>query len=218
MKRIVILVSGDGSNFQAILNSCKKKEIFGRIVAVVSDNCQAFAIERARVAHISTHVLVPAPLHKEEHIFNQELMQVVDLYSPDLVILAGYMRILNADIVASYSGRILNIHPSLLPKYPGLYTHRKAIQNSDAQHGASVHFVTDKIDEGPVIVQARVPVFHNDSEYTLSMRVKEQEHSIYPLAVKWFTEGRLKMHNNAAWLDGYRLPQSGYIDVIERSL
>ncbi|VFP82771.1 phosphoribosylglycinamide formyltransferase [Candidatus Erwinia haradaeae] len=214
MKRIVALVSGDGSNLQAILNACKKNEIPGRVVAVLSNNSQAFAIERARTVHIATHVLVP--LHfRTKNLFHQKLMQTVDLYFPDLVILAGYMCILNTEFVTSYFGRILNIHPSLLPKYPGLYTHSKAIQNSDVQHGSSVHFVTEKLDAGPVILQARVPVLLNDTEHALAMRVKRQEHRIYPLVVKWFTEGRLEMHDDAAWLDGSKLPKSGYMGFIK---
>ncbi|VFP79469.1 phosphoribosylglycinamide formyltransferase [Candidatus Erwinia haradaeae] len=208
MKRIVILVSGYGSNLQAILDSCKKREISGKIVSVVSNDCQAFAIERARLANITTY-LVASKLNKKD-FFNQKLLKIVDSCDPDLVVLAGYMKILDIEFVLSYFGRILNIHPSLLPKYPGLYTHRQVLKYRDTQHGASVHFVTEKVDAGPLILQAKIPVSCNDTEYTLSVKVKEQEHKIYPLVVKWFSEGRLEMRgNNQVWLDGCKLPPSG---------
>ncbi|CCK08028.1 Phosphoribosylglycinamide formyltransferase [Cronobacter sakazakii 696] len=137
-------------------------------------------------------------------------MQEIDAYAPDLVVLAGYMRILSPAFVAHYEGRLLNIHPSLLPKYPGLHTHRQALANGDDEHGTSVHFVTDELDGGPVILQARVPVFPGDSEEDVTARVQAQEHAIYPLVVSWFVEGRLAMREGRAWLDGQPLPPQGY--------
>jgi phosphoribosylglycinamide formyltransferase-1 len=137
-------------------------------------------------------------------------VQEIDAYAPDVVVLAGYMRILSPAFVAHYSGRLLNIHPSLLPKYPGLHTHRQVLENGDEEHGTSVHFVTDELDGGPVILQAKIPVFDGDSEDDITHRVQTQEHAIYPLVVSWFVEGRLKMRDGTAWLDGVQLPPEGH--------
>jgi len=137
-------------------------------------------------------------------------MQEIDAYAPDLVVLAGYMRILSSAFVAHYHDRLVNIHPSLLPKYPGLHTHRQALENGDEEHGTSVHFVTDELDGGPIILQARVPVFAGDSEDEISARVQHQEHAIYPLVISWFVDGRLQMREGKAWLDGQLLPTQGY--------
>ena len=137
-------------------------------------------------------------------------MQEIDAYAPDVVVLAGYMRILSPAFVAHYAGRLLNIHPSLLPKYPGLNTHRQVLDNGDLEHGTSVHFVTDELDGGPVILQAKVPVFEGDSEEDVTARVQAQEHAIYPLVVSWFVDGRLEMRDGAAWLDGAPLPPQGH--------
>jgi len=137
-------------------------------------------------------------------------MQEIDGYQPDLVVLAGYMRILSPRFVQHYQGRMLNIHPSLLPKYPGLHTHQQALNNGDEEHGTSVHFVTDELDGGPVVLQAKVPIFEHDSEDEIIERVQVQEHSIYPLVVSWFIDGRLKAKDDAAWLDGVCLPAQGY--------
>ena len=137
-------------------------------------------------------------------------MQEIDAYAPDVVVLAGYMRILSPAFVAHYNGRLLNIHPSLLPKYPGLHTHRQVLENGDEEHGTSVHFVTDELDGGPVILQAKVPVFDGDNEDDVTERVQAQEHAIYPLVVSWFVDGRLEMRDGAAWLDGVKLPPQGH--------
>jgi len=137
-------------------------------------------------------------------------VQEIDAYAPDVVVLAGYMRILSPAFVAHYAGRLLNIHPSLLPKYPGLNTHRQVLENGDAEHGTSVHFVTDELDGGPVILQAKVPVFEGDSEEDVTARVQAQEHAIYPLVVSWFVDGRLAMRDGTAWLDGSPLPPQGH--------
>lgn len=137
-------------------------------------------------------------------------MQEIDAYAPDIVVLAGYMRILSPDFVAHYAGRLINIHPSLLPKYPGLHTHRQVLENGDDVHGTTVHFVTDELDGGPVILQAQVPVFEGDTEEDVTARVQTQEHAIYPLVVSWFVDGRLAMQENKAWLDGVCLPEQGY--------
>lgn len=209
MKRIVVLISGNGSNLQAIIDACKLKKINGTLSAVFSNKADAFGLERAREAGIPAHALT-ASQFADRAAFDRELIQEIDAYAPDLVMLAGYMRILSPEFVARYSGRLINIHPSLLPKYPGLHTHRQVLENGDEEHGTSVHFVTDELDGGPVILQAKIPVFEGDDEDEITARVQHQEHAIYPLVVSWFMEERLEMRGNSAWLDGRELPQQGY--------
>ena len=209
MKNIVVLISGNGSNLQAIIDACKQKKINGTIRAVFSNKADAFGLERAREANIPAHALLASQFASRE-AFDRELMQEIDAYAPDVVVLAGYMRILSPAFVAHYTGRLINIHPSLLPKYPGLHTHRQVLENGDDVHGTTVHFVTDELDGGPVILQAQVPVFEGDTEEDVTARVQTQEHAIYPLVVSWFVDGRLAMHENKAWLDGVCLPEQGY--------
>ena len=209
MKHIVVLISGNGSNLQAIIDACEQKKINGTLSAVFSNKADAFGLERARAAGIPAHALT-ASQFADRAAFDRELMQEIDAYAPDLVVLAGYMRILSPAFVAHYSGRLINIHPSLLPKYPGLHTHRQVLDNGDEEHGTSVHFVTDELDGGPVILQASIPVFAGDDEDDITARVQHQEHAIYPLVVSWFVEERLEMRNNAAWLDGKKLPPQGH--------
>lgn len=209
MKNIVVLISGNGSNLQAIIDACKQKKINGTIRAVFSNKADAFGLERAREENIPAHALEASQFSRRE-AFDRELVQEIDAYAPDVVVLAGYMRILSPAFVGHYAGRLLNIHPSLLPKYPGLHTHRQVLENGDEEHGTSVHFVTDELDGGPVILQAKVPVFEGDSEDDVTERVQTQEHAIYPLVVSWFVDGRLQMRDGAAWLDGVRLPAQGY--------
>ncbi|WP_455814019.1 phosphoribosylglycinamide formyltransferase [Pseudomonas graminis] len=209
MKRIVVLVSGNGSNLQAILDACQQGRINGSVAAVFSNKAEAFGLERAHEANVPAHALAAAQFADRE-AFDRQLMLEIDAYAPDLVVLAGYMRILSPAFVQHYAGRMLNIHPSLLPKYPGLHTHRQAIENGDDEHGTSVHFVTEELDGGPVILQAKVPVFSDDNEADVAARVQHQEHAIYPLVVGWFVDGRLAMRDDAAWLDGQQLPVEGH--------
>lgn len=209
MKKIVVLVSGQGSNLQALIDACQQGRIAATIVAVFSNNAQAYGLQRAEEAGIAAQAL-DAKDFADREAFDAALAQAIDQYQPDLVVLAGYMRILSNAFVQHYAGRMLNIHPSLLPKYPGLHTHRQAIDNGDAEHGTSVHFVTEQLDGGPVILQAKVPIFPGDEEGEVIERVQTQEHTLYPLVVSWFIEGRLAMRDNAAWLDGERLSAQGY--------
>ena len=209
MKNIVVLISGNGSNLQAIMDACEQNKINGTIRAVFSNKADAFGLERAREANIPAHALLASQFASRE-AFDRELMQEIDAYAPDIVVLAGYMRILSPAFVAHYTGRLINIHPSLLPKYPGLHTHRQVLENGDEVHGTTVHFVTDELDGGPVILQAQVPVFEGDTEEDVTARVQTQEHAIYPLVVSWFVDGRLAMQENKAWLDGVCLPEQGY--------
>ncbi|KHS86293.1 phosphoribosylglycinamide formyltransferase [Pectobacterium brasiliense] len=209
MKNIVVLISGHGSNLQALIDACKNGRLKGKIVAVFSNNAEAYGLERAQDTDIPTCVLNPEDF-ADRAAFDAALANEIEQYEPALVVLAGYMRILSPEFVAQFAGKMLNIHPSLLPKYPGLHTHRKALENGDREHGTSVHFVTDELDGGPLILQAKVPVFSDDTEESLSERVKTHEHTIYPMVINWFLNGRLVMRDNEAWLDSVRIPPQGY--------
>lgn len=209
MKRIVVLVSGEGSNLQALIDACQQGRINAQISAVFSNKSAAYGLERARLADIPAQAL-DVKAYEDRAAFDIALADAIEAYQPDLVVLAGYMRILTADFVQRFAGCMINIHPSLLPKYPGLHTHRQAIDNQDDEHGTSVHFVTEQLDGGPVILQAKVPVFSDDSEDDLVARVQTQEHNIYPLVVSWFVEGRLSLKNDQVLLDDNPLPEQGY--------
>ncbi|MEZ2758865.1 phosphoribosylglycinamide formyltransferase [Providencia vermicola] len=209
MKKIVVLISGSGSNLQSIIEGCQSGTIKGRIVAVVSNQNTAYGLVRAQQAGIPATCL-DAKAYSNRQAYDAALLALIEQYQPDLVVLAGFMRILSPDFVTHFTGKLLNIHPSLLPKYPGLHTHRKALENGDKEHGTSVHFVTEELDGGPVILQAKVPIFPEDTEADLIERVKTQEHTIYPLVVQWFSDNRLTMVEGKAVLDGKVLPQQGY--------
>ncbi|GGO73176.1 phosphoribosylglycinamide formyltransferase [Bowmanella pacifica] len=209
MKSIVVLISGSGTNLQSILDSIEEERIEGRVTAVISNQADAFGLERAKKADVPAHVLSHKDFADRES-YDKALMQLIDGYQPDLVILAGFMRILSEGFVQHYLGRMLNIHPSLLPKYKGLHTHKRAIEAGDKEHGATVHFVTPELDGGPVVIQSKVPVFADDNEEELSSRVREQELQLYPLVVKWFCQDRLRMENGQVLLDDKLVPTEGY--------
>jgi phosphoribosylglycinamide formyltransferase-1 len=206
---IVVLISGNGSNLQTILDQCEQGSINGKVTAVFSNKSTAYGLERAQEAGVDAISLSQADF-ADRDAFDAALMTQIDQYQPDLIVLAGYMRILSDDFVQHYAGKMLNIHPSLLPKYPGLDTHQRAMDNGDEEHGASVHFVTPELDAGPVILQAKVPVFTEDDIEELSSRVHTQEHMIYPMVIQWFCARRLAMTNGKAVLDGEVLAESGY--------
>jgi phosphoribosylglycinamide formyltransferase 1 len=191
MKRIVILISGRGSNMRSIVEACESETWPAQVVAVISNRSDA-----AGLAFASQHGIVAMVVdHKTfatREAFDAALAQAVDTHAPDLVVLAGFMRILGADCVRRYEGRMLNIHPSLLPAFPGLHTHRRAIEAGCKVAGATVHFVTAQLDHGPIVLQAAVPVLPSDDEESLSERVLAKEHVIYPRAVRWFVEGQLR--------------------------
>ncbi len=208
-KSIVVLISGGGTNLQAIIDACKLGEIPADVVAVISNKANVYGLERATRAGIANKVLSHKNFATRED-YDQALVTAIDEFNPDLVVLAGFMRILTPYFVQHFSGKLLNIHPSLLPKYQGLNTHQRAIDAKDTEHGVSVHFVTEELDGGPVILQAKVPIFAQDTADDLASRVHEQEHRIYPLVIKWFCQGRLKMQNEQAILDNNILPASGY--------
>ncbi|BCL69002.1 phosphoribosylglycinamide formyltransferase [Vibrio nigripulchritudo ATCC 27043] len=211
MKNIVVLISGNGSNLQAVIDACENQSIDGKISAVFSNKADAYGLERATQSGIDAHSVNPKEFESRE-LFDLALMAEIDKYQPDLIILAGYMRILSEEFVRHYMGKMINIHPSLLPKYPGLHTHQRAIDAGDSEHGTSVHFVTEELDGGPVILQAKVPVFEQDDASELASRVQTQEHRIYPLVAQWFVSGRLKMESGKAVLDGNVLGEFGYAE------
>ncbi|MCG9598282.1 phosphoribosylglycinamide formyltransferase [Vibrio sp. Isolate25] len=212
MKSIVVLVSGNGSNLQAIIDACETKISTGRVTAVFSNKATAYGLERAKKAGAAAHFLDPKSFDTRD-AFDHELMKQIDEYKPDVIVLAGYMRILSGEFVRHYRGRMINIHPSLLPKYPGLNTYQRAIHAGDEEHGTSVHFVTEQLDGGPVILQAKVPIFDEDTVETLTERVQTQEHKIYPLVVQWLVEERLIMKDEKeAYLDGKLLGIHGYAE------
>jgi phosphoribosylglycinamide formyltransferase-1 len=197
---VVVLISGNGSNLQALIDAAKERSYPARISAVISNRDDAYGLQRAQNAGIACRLLSHHD-YDDREAYDQSLMALIDSFDPGLVALAGFMRILSADFVEHYSGRLLNIHPSLLPKYKGLHTHQRALDGGETEHGASVHFVTLELDGGPLILQSPVPVLADDTAETLADRVLEQEHIIYPQAVKWFAEGRLKLVDGVAMLD-----------------
>jgi phosphoribosylglycinamide formyltransferase-1 len=208
-KRIVILISGSGSNMQAIIAASQAGKIAGDVVAVISNRADAGGLAKAQAAGVATAVLSHRDFAEREH-YDAALQQLVDSFQPDVVVLAGFMRILTAGFTRHYQGRMLNIHPSLLPKYKGIHTHQRALDAGDSEHGVSVHFVTEELDGGPVILQATVPIFPEDSADDLQQRVLVQEHGIYPLVVHWLCSGRLRLTTNGAELDGALLGSQGY--------
>jgi phosphoribosylglycinamide formyltransferase-1 len=205
---VVILISGRGSNLQAILDETRAGNLPVDIRAVISNNPQAAGLERAAAAGIPTGVVNHRD-YRERADFDRALMAAIDRHEPALVVLAGFMRILGEAFIRHYAGRLINIHPSLLPAFRGLDTHARALAASAREHGASVHFVTNDLDGGPVIVQAAVPVRSGDSPQALATRVLEQEHRIFPLAIRWFVEGRLTVRDGQVLLDGALRPEQG---------
>jgi phosphoribosylglycinamide formyltransferase-1 len=209
-KRIVVLISGSGSNLQAIIDTCNNEQDYpGTVVGVISNKADAYGLTRAEQAEIANRVVDHKNFTSRE-LYDQALIEAIDSYQPDLVVLAGFMRILTPGFVQHYAGKLLNIHPSLLPKYQGLNTHQRALDAGDKEHGVSVHFVTEELDGGPVILQAKVPVFEGDKAEDLASRVHEQEHRIYPLVIKWYCQQRLVMSGEQALLDDQVLAADGY--------
>ena len=194
MKSIVILISGRGSNMQAIVQAARKGNWPVRIAAIISNRPDAPGLAYAEQHQIPA-VTVPSRNYPDRTAFDRALRHEIDRFSPDFVVLAGFMRILSAEFVAHYAGRMLNIHPSLLPSFPGLHTHRQALEAGVKLHGATVHFVTAELDHGPIVAQEAVPVLPDDTEESLSARVLEVEHRLYPAAVLAAVENRLSICN-----------------------
>lgn len=209
MKKIVVLISGQGTNLQALIDACKSGVIPAQIVAVISNKADAFGLQRAKSAVIPSKVFLRQEF--DSHLaMDRQIADYIESVQADLIVLAGYMKILSAEFTQRFTGRILNIHPSLLPKYPGLHTYQQALDAGEKEHGTTVHFVNEEVDGGAIILQAKVPVFVDDEMTDIEERVKEQERRIYPLVVKWFVEDRLKLINRQAFLDNQLLPAQGY--------
>ncbi len=210
-RRTVVLVSGDGSNLQAILEHARGGALDISVIGVVSDRPGVRALERAATGSVPA-LTVDFAAAGSRPVFAARLARVLADLQPDLLVLAGFMRILDTKLVEEYRGRLLNVHPSLLPKYPGLHTYRRALEASEREHGATVHFVIPELDAGPGILQYRVPIGAGDTETSLRDRVRTGEHLIYPRAIAWVAAGRAALKDGAVWLDGVRLAQPLVVD------
>ncbi|MFG6667377.1 phosphoribosylglycinamide formyltransferase [Halomonas sp. HNIBRBA4712] len=207
-RRVVVLISGSGSNLAALIEAQSHDRLGGEIVAVISNEPAAFGLKRAHEAGIEA-VALPHREYESREAYDGALIKVIERHEPDLIVLAGFMRILTPRFVQRFMGRMLNIHPSLLPAYQGLHTHARALADGVDVHGCSVHFVTEELDGGPVVLQAECRVEQGDSEERLKEKVHAREHLIYPIAVQWFLEGRLKYAAERATMDGHPLPAHG---------
>jgi phosphoribosylglycinamide formyltransferase-1 len=210
--RVVVLISGRGTNLQSLIDA-SGNQLPVRIVAVISNRPQARGLERARAAGIPTRI-VDHRDYEDREGFDQALRTTIDGFEPDVVALAGFMRVLTDAFTKHYAGRLLNIHPSLLPYHRGLHTHQRVLEAGDAESGASVHFVTNELDGGPVILQARVPVQNDDTPETLAARVLIKEHIIYPMVIGWYAQGRLQLRDNTVYLDGRTLARPLQLEEI----
>lgn len=205
---VVVLISGRGTNLQAIIDETRAGRLPIELRAVVSNEPGAAGLERARAAGIPT-LVVNHRDYGSRAAFDAALLRAIDRHQPRLVALAGFMRVLGDEFIDHYRGRLINIHPALLPRHPGLDTHARAIAAGDKVHGASVHFVTREVDAGPIVIQAAVPVLPGDTTATLAARVLQEEHRIYPQAIRWFAEGRLAIRDGKVLLDGAQRPEQG---------
>jgi phosphoribosylglycinamide formyltransferase-1 len=218
MKSIVILISGRGSNMESLINSVTDGALAGvRIAAVISNRPDAAGLKIAEMQDIPTRI-VDHQQFADRAAFDAALAEAIEAYAPDLVVLAGFMRILTDEFVRRFEGRLINIHPSLLPSFPGLHTHRRALAEGVKVHGCTVHFVTPMLDHGPIIVQAVVPVLDGDDEAALAARVLSQEHQVYPLAVRWFAEERLVLVDGRVSFTASQEDTGAMISPQERSL
>ncbi|MBF1165668.1 phosphoribosylglycinamide formyltransferase [Dechloromonas agitata] len=215
MKNIVILISGRGSNMEALIAARDAGNLPVNIAAVISNRPDAAGLETAAKAGIVTHYIDHKAFAGRE-AFDAALAECIDGFAPDLVVLAGFMRILSEGFVRRYAGRLMNIHPSLLPSFPGLHTHQRALDEGVRIHGCTVHFVTPSLDHGPVIIQAAVPVLDSDDEASLAARVLRQEHRVYPQAVRWFAEGKLTLDNGRVRLAADLVSDSAFISPVLR--
>ncbi|WP_028669575.1 phosphoribosylglycinamide formyltransferase [Saccharospirillum impatiens] len=210
MIRIVVLISGGGSNLQSLLDQCQAGILDAQIGAVISNRPDAFGLSRARQAGVKALTLDHTDF-TERAAFDRALAELVDAQQPDLIVLAGFMRILTDDFVKQFAGKMINIHPSLLPLYPGLNTHQRALDAGDSKAGATVHFVTAELDGGPAIARVEVDITDQDNAESLARKVLTQEHKLYPAVVDWFVKGRLSLNNNQALLDDSPLPKGGCV-------
>lgn len=206
--RVAVLISGSGTNLQALIDAQESGALPIKICAVISNIDNVKGLERAHNHNIPAFVIDHKGFASRE-AFDARLQEIIDAQGPDLVILAGFMRILTPSFTQHYAGRMLNIHPSLLPKYQGLHTHQRVIDAGESEHGVSVHFVTAELDGGPIVLQAKIDVDSDDTADSLADKIRAKEHIIYPLVVFWFAEGRLTMRNNICELDRKALPACG---------
>ncbi len=197
---IVVLLSGSGSNLQSIIERINDGSVNARIAAVISNKPEAYGLQRARQAGIATEIIVHQQFDSRES-FDTELTRRIEKYQPELIVLAGFMRILSDDFVNHFYGKMINIHPSLLPKYRGLHTHQRALEAGDTEHGLSIHYVSAELDGGPLILQRKVPVLKQDTADSLAQRVLAEEHIAYPQVIQWFAQGRLHLVDNQVILD-----------------
>lgn len=209
MKKIVVLISGEGQTLQSIIDACKVGDIPAQICAVIANKANAYGLQRAKMAEIPT-----ALFERKDYADNLAMDRAIGDYiaelGADLIVLAGYMKILTAEFTQRFAGKILNIHPSLLPKYPGLHTYQRALEAGDQEHGTTVHFVNEEVDGGAIVLQAKVPIFPDDEISDIEQRVKYQEQQIYPLVINWFVTERLRLKEGKAYLDQCALPENGY--------
>jgi phosphoribosylglycinamide formyltransferase-1 len=215
-KNIVVLVSGSGSNLQAIIDACESGCINGQVIAVISNVADVYALQRAAAHNIKAITLVHKD-YADRVSFDSELAKKISDLQADVIVLAGFMRILSAPFVEQFAGKLFNIHPSLLPKYPGLHTHKKALTNNDEYHGCSIHFVTAELDGGPLVIQSRIAINASDTEQTLITRIAEKEWLIYPLILSWFCQERLRLVDDQVWLDNNKIKNEGllYEDILQ---
>lgn len=206
MLKIAVLISGSGSNLQAIIDAINTGALNAEICGVLANKADAYGLVRAQAAKIPTAVLINSHFPDRES-FDSAMLKQLDAWSPDIVVLAGFMRILSSHFVEHYAGRLLNIHPSLLPKYKGLHTHRRVLEAGDTLHGCSVHFVSPELDGGPVVAQSIIPVLSGDDETTLSQRVHKSEHLLYPQVLIWIAQGDLYFHEGRPFFKGSALQQ-----------
>lgn len=199
-----VLISGNGSNLQAFIDAVTARELDIELAVVISNKANAYGLSRANKAGVAA-MTVPSIDYQNRADFEVALARAVDSYEPDIIVLAGFMRILTPSFVSRYAGRIINIHPSLLPKYPGLHTHQRVLDAGERWHGCTVHYVTGELDGGPAIIQGRVPVLDHDDEDQLAARVLEVEHRIFPRALALIANGRIRLEDAEVWYDGQKL-------------
>ncbi|MFO1369658.1 MAG: phosphoribosylglycinamide formyltransferase [Marinagarivorans sp.] len=207
--KIVVLISGGGSNLQSLIDACAASQIDGQISAVISNRPNVKGLERAHSAGIPQQVIDHTSF-ADRHGFEKALTDAIEHHAPDLIVLAGFMRVLTAEFVNQYLGKLINIHPSLLPKFTGLHTHQRALDAQETHHGASVHFVTAELDGGPIIIQDRVAIDAQDDAASLAAKVLVKEHQIYPQAVQWFMSGDLEFKQGTCFLHGAPLGSEGF--------
>jgi phosphoribosylglycinamide formyltransferase-1 len=208
MMRLAVLISGRGSNLDAIVQAVRNGKIRASVAGVLSNNPQAAGLDKAARAGLATAV-VDHHDFDDRASFDKAIEAQLQRWQADVVVLAGFMRVLGAELTQRYHGRMFNIHPSLLPKYPGLHTHRRALEAGDREHGATVHFVTAELDGGPIVAQSRVPILPGDSELELQQRVQGVEHQLYPQVLSWYADHRLRLTDQGVMLDNNVLPKSG---------